>query len=72
MLVHWGVFRHLRKDVGAAPAILICAIALDAVVLIAFLLLKWQADPVIILIAAFGMVVVFSFCLLYTSDAADE
>ena len=34
---------------------------LDAVVLIAFLLLKWQADPVIILIAAFGMVVVFSF-----------
>ena len=61
IIIHWGVFRHLRKDVGAAPAILICAIALDAVVLIAFLLLKWQADPVIILIAAFGMVVVFSF-----------
>ncbi len=61
IIIHWGVFRHLRRDVGAAPAILICAMALDAVVLIAFLLLKWQADPVIILIAAFGMAAVFLF-----------
>ena len=61
MIIHWGVLRHLRKDVGAAPAILVAALMLDAVALGAFLILKWQADPTIILIAIAGMVIVFAF-----------
>ena len=61
MIIHWGVLRHLRKDVGAAPAILVAALVLDAVALGAFLILKWQADPTIILIAIAGMVIVFAF-----------
>ena len=61
MIIHWGVLRHLRKDVGAAPAILVTALVLDAVALGAFLILKWQADPTIILIAIAGMTTVFAF-----------
>ena len=72
IIIHWGVFRHLRKEVGAAPAILICAMALDAVVLIAFLVLKWQADPVIILIAAFGIAAVFSFEHFFLKQLRDN
>lgn len=37
--IHWGVFRYLRKDVGAKAAILIMAIVLDLVVLGAFVAL---------------------------------
>ena len=61
MIIHWGVLRHLRKDVGAAPAILVTALVLDAVALGAFLIMKWQADPTIILIAIAGMTTVFAF-----------
>ena len=35
--IHWGVFKNLRKDVKANPAVLISAIILDVVVLGAFL-----------------------------------
>ncbi|MEE2878845.1 APC family permease [Hyphomonas sp.] len=61
MIIHWGVFRQLRQDVGAAPAILLCAILLDALALSAFLILKWQADPSIIIIALTGMLAIFAF-----------
>ena len=61
MIIHWGVLRHLRKDVGAAPAILVTTLVLNAVALGAFLILKWQADPTIILIAIAGMANVFAF-----------
>ncbi len=61
IIIHWGVFRHLRKEVGAAPQILIAAILLDGLALTAFLALKWQADPAIIVVAALGICAVFIF-----------
>ncbi|MEC7794418.1 MAG: APC family permease [Pseudomonadota bacterium] len=61
MLIHWGVFRNLRAEVGARGWILLTAIGLDAVVLGAFALMKWQSDPSIVLIAVAGMVAVFVF-----------
>nr|WP_288145553.1 APC family permease [Hyphomonas sp.] len=61
IIIHWGVFRHLRKDVGAAPTVLIAAIFLDVLALGAFLVLKWRADPAIVLIAALGILIVFAF-----------
>ncbi len=61
ILIHWGVFRNLRKEVGARGWILLTAIGLDAVVLAAFSAMKWQADPSIVLIAVAGMAVVFVF-----------
>lgn len=43
--VHWGIFRHLRKQVNANGAILLTAIAMDAVVLAAFCYRKITSDP---------------------------
>jgi len=49
--IHWGVLRHLRQEVQANAVILVTAIALDAVVLGAFLSVKASSDVLIIIIA---------------------
>lgn len=61
ILIHWGVFRNLRRDVGARGWILLTAIGLDTVVLAAFAVIKWRADPAIVWIAIGGMIAVFVF-----------
>lgn len=53
--IHWGVLRHLRRDVAANPIILVSAIVLDVVVLAAFLWIKWLKDPVIIWASLIGI-----------------
>jgi hypothetical protein len=55
------VFRNLRHDIGARPWILLAALGLDAIVLAAFALMKWQADPAIVAIAIGGILAVFAF-----------
>ena len=49
--IHWGVWRHLKADVGARAWVLVTAIILDALALIAFLVIKGGADPTIVAIA---------------------
>ncbi|MEQ9450964.1 MAG: APC family permease [Pseudomonadales bacterium] len=61
IIIHWGVLRHLRDDVGAHPGVLISAIAMDLAALGAFLWIKGSADPTIVVIAIVGIVVVFGF-----------
>ncbi len=63
--IHWGVFRHLRKDVGAQSWVLITAIVLDALALGAFLIMKAQADPLIIVTAVAGIAFIFAFEIFY-------
>lgn len=65
MLVHWGVFRHVRKEIGANGIILLCALGLDAVVLAAFTIMKLGSDPLIVLYAALAITTVFVFQRLY-------
>ena len=59
--VHWGVFRHLRRQVRANGAVLLGAIALDAAVLGAFLVTKAQSDPLIIVVSIVGIASIFGF-----------
>lgn len=61
ILIHWGVFRHLRKEIGAQGWVLLTAIGLDAIVLGAFTTLKWQSDAAIVIIAILAMTTVFIF-----------
>ncbi|HBZ44638.1 MAG TPA: amino acid permease [Maritimibacter sp.] len=61
ILIHWGVWRHLRQEIGAKGGILLMAIGLDAIVLGAFTVIKWQSDPTIVLVALAGMAAVFTF-----------
>ena len=61
ILIHWGVFRRLRHEIGARGWILIAAIALDAIVLSVFGAMKLQSDPLIVVIALVAIAAVFAY-----------
>jgi len=65
IIVHWGVFRHLRREIGARGWVLLTSIVLDVVVLAAFAAMKWQSDPLIVVLGAAGMALVFLFELVF-------
>lgn len=65
ILIHWGVFRSLRREVGAKGWILIAAISLDTLVLAVFAAMKLQSDPTIVVIAALAIAAVFAFERVY-------
>ena len=56
--IHWGVFKHLRKEINANPAILITAIILDVIVLGAFLWVKAQSDMLVIWASIIGLILI--------------
>ncbi len=70
--IHWGIYRHLRTDVEAKSWILLSAVALDALVLLAFLILKGQADPTIVLISIISISAIFIFEKFYLSHRRNE
>jgi amino acid transporter len=65
MLVHWGVYRHLRKEIGAKGSVLLAAIAADGVILVAFAGVKLGTDPAIVVIAAVLIAAVFGLEALF-------
>jgi amino acid transporter len=67
VIIHWGVLRRMREDVGANPVVLVCAILFDLVALGAFLVMKAMSDPLIIVISISGIVGIFAFEKLYLS-----
>lgn len=67
MIVHWGVFRFMRHEIGAAGVVLLLALGFDAVVLVAFTIMKLQSDPAIVLYATMGIGTVFAFERVYLS-----
>jgi len=65
MLVHWGVFRYLRHEIGAKGIVLLCAMAFDGLVLAAFTSMKLESDPMIVLYAAIAISAVFIYERIY-------
>lgn len=75
IIIHWGVFRHLRQDIDATGWIILSAIALDVVVLSVFAGLKWQSDPLIVAVSLGLMATVFAFewlFLRHRSEGSDR
>jgi len=75
MWIHWGVLRHLKADVDAKSWILWAALILDAVVLTAFVWVKFRMDPMVIWISLGGLVLVFAaerFFLRIHGEAKDD
>ncbi len=70
--VHWGVLRHLRFDVGANLFILGSAIILDVIVLGAFIVLKAQADMLVVVISLLAMLIIFAGTKLFLRSKAKE
>jgi amino acid transporter len=65
MVIQWGVYRHLRREISASGAILLLAISLDLLVVLVFAGLKTQSDPWIVVIAILSIASVFAFERLY-------
>ena len=61
IIIHGGVYKNLRHDITARGWVLLTAIALDTVVLIAFAVMKWLSDPLIVVVGLVGMAAVFLF-----------
>tara|TARA_R110002110_G_scaffold156564_7_gene351696 strand:- start:4041 stop:5354 length:1314 start_codon:yes stop_codon:yes gene_type:complete len=72
ILIHWGVFRRLRHEVGARGSVLIAAIALDMVVLGVFGATKLQSDPLIVGIAVATIAGVFAYERVFLSRWTTE
>ena len=60
IFVHWGVLRHLRKEIGANAGILVTAIVLDVIVLSVFLGVKASRDMTVIYASAVGILLIFA------------
>jgi amino acid transporter len=65
IIIHWGVFRYLKEDIKASGWVMLAAIALDVVVLSTFAALKWQSDPLIVILSFGLMATVFTFVWLF-------
>lgn len=59
MIIHWGVYKYLRKEVKANGFIVLTALTLDFIVLSAFLWIKGNSDPLVLLVSAGAIVIVF-------------
>lgn len=57
--IHWGVLRHLHKEIGANPYILVAAMTFDFIVLCAFVWIKIESDVVVIYASIIGLVIIF-------------
>jgi len=61
VVIHWGVFRHQRRKIGAKGWVLLTAITFDCAVLAAFAWLKSGSDPLIVIIGVTSIAAVFAF-----------
>ena len=69
--IHWGVFRHIHEEVDARRAVLATAIALDLVVLGAFVTIKAMADPLIIVVSTTAIAAIGAFEYVYLRKQRD-
>lgn len=74
MAIHWGVYRHLRQDIGAKAPVVLTALVLDAIVLGAFLYLKATTDPLVLVVSIGGIAAIFGaeWWFIRRTDAADS
>jgi len=56
--IHWGLFRHLLKETNATPVVPVIAMLLDVIILGTFLVLKYDSDPLVIIVSLVGIVAI--------------
>lgn len=73
--IHWGVLRHLRKEIEASATVIVIAILLDMVVLAGFLWVKATTDYLVLIVALVVMAAILlaeRFFLSRTGDSASN
>lgn len=68
MVVHWGVYRYMREEIGAAAPVLLLALSFDALVLVVFTTIKLKTDPMIVTYAIVAIAAVFVFERVYMTS----
>lgn len=56
--IHWGLFRNLKKVVKFQPMIPLIAIVMDVAILSAFLYIKYLNDPLVLIVAVIGIILI--------------
>ncbi|SDZ99731.1 Amino acid transporter [Thalassobacillus cyri] len=72
MIVHWGVYKHLRNKVNANSGIVISALILDAIVLGAFLWVKIANDLLVVVVSVVFIILIFIGENWFLKNAAPE
>jgi len=70
--IHWGLVRHLKKEVKFNPIIPSIAIGLDVIVLSAFIYLKYLTDPFVLVVALIGIVLIILGERLFMISHTDQ
>ena len=70
--IHWGLFRHLKKEVDFLPIIPLMAIVMDVVVLSAFLYVKYINDPLVLIVAAIAIILMIVSERFFMNSHTDE
>jgi amino acid transporter len=70
--IHWGLFYHLKKEVDFHPMIPLIAIVMDIAVLAAFLYLKYLNDPLVLVVAAIGIILILAAERLFMISHTDD
>ena len=60
IVIHWGIFRHLRKKINANATILLTAIIFDIIILGVFVFIKAQQDITVIYAAVIGILFIMT------------
>ena len=70
--IHWGLYRHLKKEVKFNPLIPLIAIVMDIAVLTAFLYIKYLNDPLVLIVAAIGIILIIVAQRLFMISHTDD
>ncbi|NLP58974.1 APC family permease [Lutibacter sp. B1] len=70
--IHWGLYRHLKKEVKFQPIIPLIAIVMDIAVLSAFLYIKYLNDPLVLIVAAIGIILIIVAERLFMISHTDD
>lgn len=72
MIIHWGVFKHLRGKVDANPYIVLMAFILDAIVLSAFVWVKASSDLFVVGVSVVFIILTFIGERFFIKRTAEE
>jgi len=67
MIIQWGVYRHMRKEIHASTVIILTALAFDFIVLAALTIYKIETDPLIVIYSVIAILSVFAYERYYLS-----
>ncbi len=70
--IHWGFFRHLKKEIKFNPIIPLIAIIMDIIILLAFIYIKYLNDPFVLIVALLGIILIVLSQYLFMKSHTDK